>query len=131
MAAGLALAALPARSMLGLGASAGMGLAALCLAVVIVTPDGSVPDQGFVHAGFALLFYAALVALGVLAGRHLFNRGLKVAGTLAVAVAIATAIFFWLSLGDTASGLFQRLGITTTSAWLTVVALRGRPIPDR
>ena len=131
MAAGLALAAFPARAILGLGASYAMGLVALCLAVIIVTPDGSVPDRGFVHGGFAILLYAALVAVGGLAGRQLRNRGLEVAGTLAFGVAIATAIFLWLSLGDTASGLLQRLGITTTTAWLTMVALRGRPIPDR
>ena len=124
MAAGLALAALPARSVLGLGASAGMGLAAVSLAVIIVTPDGSVPELGLLHGGFAILLYAALVAIGGLAGRHLRNQGRQVAGIVALGAATATGIFLWLSLGDTASGLFQRLGITATSAWLIAVVVR-------
>lgn len=106
-------------------------MAAISLAVIIATPDGSVPDRGFIHGGFAILLYASLVAVVGLSASHLLRGGFRVAGFLALGVAITTAIFLWLSLGDTASGLFQRLGLTTTSLWLMVVALRGGPVPAR
>jgi hypothetical protein len=131
MAAGLAASAFPLRSILGLGAAYGLGLAAISLAVIIVTPDGSVPDRGFVHGGFAILLYASLVAVGGLASRHLRSGGFRVAGLLAIGVAIASAVFLWLSLGETTPGLYQRLGITTTSVWLMAVALRGAAVPAR
>ncbi|MES2208869.1 MAG: DUF998 domain-containing protein [Chloroflexota bacterium] len=131
MAAGIAASAFPLRSILGLGAAYGLGLAAISLAAIIATPDGSVPDQGFVHGGFAVLFYAALISVGGLAARHLRSGGFKVAGILAIVVALATAVFLWSSLGETASGLYQRLGITTTSVWLMAVALRRGPVPNR
>ena len=131
MAAGFAASAFPLRSILGMGAAYALGLSAISLAVIIVTPDGSVPDQGFVHGGFAILLYASLVWVGTLAGRHLRNGGFMFAGLVAIGVAIATAVFLWLSLGETASGLYQRLGITTTSVWLMAVALRARGYPAR
>lgn len=131
MAGGLAMATVPLRRVLGLGAAYCLALAAISLGVIVLTPDGSVPDRGLVHGGFAILLYASLALLGGLAGRHLLLAGARTAGFLAVGEGLAVGIFLWLSLGDTASGLFQRLGFTTASAWLVGVALRRVPVPGR
>ncbi len=82
-------------------------------------------------AGFAIILYTSLVFVGGLAGRHLLSAGFRMASYAAFGIALATAIFLWLSLGDSASGLYQRLGITTPTVWLMAVALRGGPVPVR
>ena len=95
----------------------------LCTLGVALTPlDGSsMIDKA--HAVFAGLGYATLAATPLLAARPLSRigrRGLARSGVIAGTVSGASLL---LSLTGLPAGLFQRIGLTASDAWIMASAL--------
>jgi hypothetical protein len=76
------------------------------------------------HGGFAVLLYLFLSTAGPLSYSALRRRSLSWSIT-SVAVGVMTAGFLWISLDETRSGLFQRLGLTTADLWVMAVGWAG------
>jgi hypothetical protein len=92
-----------------------------CTIAVAATPLGGwAPDA--VHATFAGLGYATLVALPLLAARPLARLGRRAGARASVAIgAIAAACLLASTLGP-AHGLWQRLGLTSGDVWIVSIA---------
>ncbi len=106
----------------------------LCTLGVAMTPLDRSSAVDTAHAVFAGLGYVTLAATPLLAarplrrlGHHWFARSAIIAGSVSV-VSLA------LSVGGLPAGLFQRLGLTASDAWIVASALAiagGRLLPDR
>jgi hypothetical membrane protein len=119
---GVGVAAWPLRWLIGWPAALVLGINAALMLGIALTPTGGSPDTEFVHAMLALLLYASLAAVGPLAALSMRRHGAIVAlGSLAVGV--VTLAFLSASLGETRSGLLQRIGITVTDAWLIAIGI--------
>ncbi len=120
---GVGSAAWPLRKVIGNGASVVLFLNALLVLGVLLTPDGLSPDADFLHGGFSILIYLTLSLVGPLAALTLRRRGLIGWAIASLAVGAITSLSLWISLGETNSGLFQRIGLTTTDLWLMAVGV--------
>ncbi|HEY6627395.1 MAG TPA: DUF998 domain-containing protein [Acidimicrobiia bacterium] len=132
--AGVGSAAWPLRKVIGNGASVFLFVNALLVLGVLFTPDGLSSNADFLHGGFAILTYLTLALVGPLAALT-FRRNGRVGWAIgSMAVGTITSLSLWFSLAQTNSGLFQRIGLTTTDLWLMVVGiayLNGHFFPDR
>ncbi len=120
---GVGSAAWPLRKVIGNGASVALFLNALLVLGVLLTPDGLSSNADFLHGGFAILTYLTLSLVGPLAALALRRRGLIGWAIASLAVGAITSMSLWISLGETNSGLFQRIGLTTTDLWLMAVGV--------
>jgi hypothetical membrane protein len=94
-----------------------------CTIGVAATPlDGWPGDT--MHAIFAGLGYATIVALPLLASMSFARRGQRAWALASRVTAIATALCLVASTFGPAHGLWQRLGLTIADVWIAVVALR-------
>lgn len=119
--AGVGTAAWPLRKVIGNGAAIALGINALLVLGVMLTPDGLSPTADFLHGGFAFLIYLSLALVGPLAALTFRRRGMTYWAIVSLVVGTVTAVSLWVSLGETRSGLFQRMGLTTTDLWLMAV----------
>lgn len=120
---GVGISAWPLRRLIGTPAAIALGFSALFTLGVMLTPVDSSSNSDFLHGGFALLIYLTLAAAGPLAALTFRRRGLLSLSVVSLTVGLATVICLWASLGDSASGLFQRLGLTTTDIWLMAIGV--------
>lgn len=116
------------------------GLATLGVAAV---PLGRSSAADVAHGGLAGAGYLALVALPLLAGRAFDARGARTLAALSNLAALVSAVALALSVWGPATGLFQRIGLTTGHAWMAASAValvvgrlpgageRRRPTPVR
>ena len=98
---------------------------------VAAVPLGRTPATDDLHAAFAVAAYAALVATPLLAARPL-AAGRPRFARLSLAVAVASGVCLAASALGAGAGLFQRLGLTLTHAWIVMTAawlLRDRAAP--
>lgn len=115
---GLALrAALPGRAWL---AATATGLATLGVAA---TPLDRSDAVDLAHAVFALTGYATLAATPLLAQGSLRRRGHRLLADAGVVAGAISGAALALTATGAATGLFQRLGLTATDAWLIASAL--------
>lgn len=121
---GVGGAAWPLRRLVGTPSAIAMGASAVLTVGVAAVPLGISSTADVLHAVIAALAYAATVAIGLLAGLSLLRGGERV-GAVAIVVAAVSAVFLVASALDAAPGLFQRLGLTTTDAWLIGLAIVG------
>jgi len=131
---GVGSAAWPLRKAIGSSASVALFLNALFVLGVLLTPDGLSSNADLLHGGFAILVYLTLSLVGPLAALSLRRRGLIGWAIGSLTVGAITSMSLWISLGETNSGLFQRIGLTTTDLWLMVVGiayLKGHLSPQR
>jgi hypothetical membrane protein len=127
---GVGVAAWPLRRLIGWPAALTLGINGALMVGIALTPTGGSPDTDRVHAVLALLLYASLAAIAPLAAMALRRHGAVVAlGSLAVGV--VTLAFLSASLGETRSGLLQRIGMTITDAWLIAIGIAAITGPNR
>lgn len=120
---GVGSATWPLRKVIGNGASVVLFLNALLVLGVLLTPDGLSANADFLHGGFAILVYLTLALVGPLAALTFRRNGLVGWAIGSMAVGAVTSLSLWFSLAETNSGLFQRIGLTTTDLWLMVVGI--------
>jgi len=119
---GVGTSAWPLRRVIGKPAAAALGLNATFTLGVMLTPLDRSPDIDFLHAVFAALAYLSLAVAGPLASLAFRRRSLILA-VVSFVVGLVTMVGLGASLGDTAPGLFQRLGLTTTDVWSMAIGL--------
>jgi len=92
-----------------------------CTIGVAANPLGGwTPDA--VHATFAGLGYASLVALPLLASRPLARRGYRAGARVSVVIGATSGVCLLASTLGPAHGLWQRLGLTTGDVWIVTIA---------
>ncbi len=123
VAVGVGMAAWPLRRLIGTPAAIALGLNTVCTLGVMFTPTGRSGDIDFLHAVFAVLAYLSLSLAGLLASIAFFRRGHIRRSVVSLAVGVITLAFLGASLGATAPGLFQRLGLSATHLWLIAVGI--------
>ena len=127
---GAGLASWPLRRLIGRPAALALGFNAALMLGIALTPTGGSLDIDRIHAVVALLVYASLAAIAPLAAMSLRRHGTIVAlGSLVVGV--VTLAFLSASLGETRSGLLQRLGVTITDLWLIAIGIAAVMGPSR
>jgi hypothetical protein len=92
-----------------------------CTLGVAAAPLGGWTGDG-VHATFAGLGYATLVALPALAARPLADHDRAGWARASVAVSTVSAVCLLASTLGPAHGLWQRLGLSTGDAWIVATA---------
>jgi hypothetical protein len=122
-AVGVGTAAWPLRRVIGNGASTALGCNALLVFGVLLTPEGISSAVDLLHGGFAFLIYLSLALVGPLAGPTFRRSGLRGWAIASLAVGAVTAVSLWISFEETRSGLFQRIGLTTTDLWLMALGI--------
>ncbi len=112
---GIPLAALAVRRVIGTPASVALIINGLLTFGVMATPleRSEAIDQA--HAVFAGSAYVALTAAVFLASRRLEPKWLR---RTSVAIASVTAMSLLATVATESSGLFQRIGLTTSDLWL-------------
>lgn len=118
---GVATAAWPLRRFIGNPAAIALGFNGLFVVGVMLTPEGRSSDTDFLHGGFAILVYWSLTLVAPLAALTFRRRGLIYWAMASWVAGVGTGVFLWISLESTKSGLFQRLGLTTTDVWLMAI----------
>jgi hypothetical membrane protein len=93
-----------------------------CTIGVAATPLGGWSGDA-VHATFAGLGYAAIVAIPILAAAPIAQTGRVGWARASVLTGSISAISLLLSTLGPAHGLFQRLGLTIGDAWIVATAL--------
>jgi hypothetical membrane protein len=88
---------------------------------VAATPLGGWSGD-VVHAAFAGLGYAAIVALPLLAAAPLARAGRRRWARVSVSTAAIASVCLVASTFGPAHGLWQRLGLTAADAWIVVTA---------
>jgi hypothetical protein len=109
--------AIPGRSGLAAAttAAATLGIAA--------TPLGSA-FGGIPHATCAGIAYAGLAVMPIAASRTLARQGRRGASSLSIALGIVSGASLFASVvTPSATGLFQRIGLTAGDVWITATAL--------
>lgn len=96
---------------------------------VAATPLGGWSGDG-VHAAFAGVGYAAIVALPLLAAASLATIGRVAWACASVFTALISAACLIASTFETNHGLWQRCGLTVSDAWIVLMA-SGLVIADR
>ena len=101
------------------------GIAAIatgaCTLGVAAAPLGGWTGDG-VHATFAGLGYATLVALPVLAAKPIARRGRPAWARASVAIGAVSAVSLLASTLGPAHGFWQRLGLTVGDVWIVTTA---------
>jgi len=120
---GVGMAAWRLARVIGNGAALALACNALFVFAVMLTPGGKSSGIDFLHGGFAFLVYLTLALVGPLAALTFRKRGLSSWTIASLAVGTLTAVSLWVSLGETGSGLLQRIGLTTTDLWLIAVGV--------
>jgi len=120
---GVGTAAWPLRRVIGNPSAVALGFNACLVLGVLLTPDGLSSTTDFLHGGFASLVYLSLALVGPLAAPIFRRRGLRYWALASLAVGTVTAVSLWISLGESRSGLFQRIGLTATDLWLMAVGM--------
>ena len=92
-----------------------------CTIGVAANPLGGWTSDA-VHATFAGLGYASLVALPLLAARPLAGRGYRTGARASVVIGAVSAACLLASTLGPAHGLWQRLGLTTGDVWIVTIA---------
>jgi hypothetical protein len=92
-----------------------------CTLGVAATPLGGWSGDA-VHATFAGLGYAAIVALPLLASTPFARTGRAGWARASVLTGTISAIWLLASTFGPAHGLFQRLGLTLADAWIVATA---------
>jgi hypothetical membrane protein len=112
---GIPMAAWAMRKIIGTPASVALALNGLLTFGVLATPleRSEAVDQA--HAVFAGSAYVALAAAVLLASRKLERRWLR---RTSVVVGSITAVSLIATIASDSSGLFQRIGLTTSDLWL-------------
>ena len=118
---GVGIAAWPLRWLIGKPAALALLANAVLMIGIAITPTGGPADIDFAHAMIALLVYASLAIVAPLAAIVLRRRSIVLA-LVSLAVGLATLVFLSASLGESRSGLLQRLGLTATDLWLIAIA---------
>ena len=95
-----------------------------CTLGVAATPLGGWSGDA-VHATFAGLGYAAIVALPLLAATPLARTGRAAWARVSVLTGTISATCLLASTFGPAHGLFQRLGLTVGDAWIVATVRRG------
>ncbi len=100
-------------------ALAGVAVGTLGIALTpLESAAGGVP-----HATAAGVSYVSLAAAPILAGRALAARGHRRAATASLVAGVTTGAALLASvLSPAATGLFQRIGLTTGDAWIVAAA---------
>jgi hypothetical membrane protein len=119
---GVGIAAWPLRRLIGKPAALALLANAILMIGIALTPTGGSADVDFVHAMVALLIYASLAVVAPLAAIVLRRRSIVLA-LVSLVVGLATLAFLSASLGESRSGLLQRLGLTVTDLWLVAIAV--------
>jgi hypothetical membrane protein len=96
------------------------GLATLAVAA---TPLGRSELVDRLHGLFAVTGYATLAATPLLAAPALLAMGHRRLAVSGVAAGITSSIALALTASGLPAGLFQRLGLTVTDAWIITAAL--------
>jgi hypothetical membrane protein len=119
---GVPLFAFAVRDQIGTKAAVAAVVSGLATLGVAASPLDVSHRVDMLHGAFATVGYVALAAVPALARRSMRTNGYKALAAVAPFVTIVSA----LSLGATslgpAHGLFQRVGLTATDAWLVVTA---------
>ena len=121
---GIGIAAWPLRRIIGVPAAVSIGVSASSTVGVMMTPLGRSAGTDLVHGFFALVGYASLGLAGPLAAIAL-RRGHRIWATASLGVGMLTLLALVASLGSMAPGLLQRIGLTTSDAWLMSVGIAG------
>lgn len=127
---GVTAAAWPLRTLIGRKAAAALATNAMLTFGVLATPLDQSPEIDRLHAVFAGSAYAALAAAGLLAAVHLRDGGRHVESRVALVVGTVTAASLLAVTVDPVSGLFQRIGLTTSDVAMAAAAswyLQGGP----
>jgi hypothetical protein len=101
-------------------AASATGLATLAVAA---TPLGRSELVDRLHGLFAVTGYATLAATPLLATPTLLAMGHRRLAVSGVAAGTTSAIALALTASGLPTGLFQRLGLTVTDAWIIAAAL--------
>ena len=113
--------------------AAATGLAILGVAATPLERSSTVDS---LHAVFAGLGYATLAATPLLAARPLLRRGHHWLARSGIVAGVVSAASLALTTTSLPTGLFQRIGLTTTDAWVAACAVaiasgRLRPLSSR
>jgi len=121
---GVGTSAWPLRRFIGKPAALALGINAALVLGVILTPAGRSSATDVLHGGLAIFSYLSLTMVTPLAAWTFRRRGLTNWAIASLVVGLITAFCLWVSLLDTtSSGLFQRIGLTTTDLWLMVLGI--------
>ncbi len=120
---GVTAAAWPLRTIIGKPAAVALAINALLTFGVLATPLEKSETVDQLHTVFAGAAYAALAAAGLLAARHLAKNGHPVASKTAAAVGSVTGLSLFAVVFDVSSGLFQRIGLTTSDLAMMAAAI--------
>lgn len=96
------------------------GLATLAVAAAPLDRSGMVDS---VHGIFAGIGYLALAATPLLAHAPLLALGHRRLARLGLAAGLTSAIALTLTATNLPTGLFQRIGLTVSDAWIIATAL--------
>jgi hypothetical membrane protein len=96
------------------------GLATLGVAIFPLDVSGGIDA---LHGGFAVLGYAALALVPILAARPLAAARLRRAAAASIVLGVLSGACLAATLLGPAHGLFQRLGLTLGDAWLITTAV--------
>lgn len=121
LAAGFLAAGWPVGRTLGLRTGLAVAGTALATAGVAVTPLHG-QDENLPHGLFAFAGYATLAAAPIIAAPALREAGRRAGALASVATGLGVAALLTMTAGNTATGLFQRLGLTAGHAWVAVTA---------
>jgi hypothetical protein len=123
-AAGVSMYAQELRRASGSGAGRAALATALATVGIAATPLDS-PLGGVPHAACAGLAYATLAATPLLAARRLRDEGHATAATTSTALGLASGACLLTSiLAPSATGFWQRVGLTLGDVWIVASALR-------
>jgi hypothetical membrane protein len=101
-------------------AAASTGLATLGVAA---TPLDRSDTVDRLHGVFAGIGYLTLAATGLLAAAPLNAMGHRRLARSGIAAGLASAIALALSVTDLPTGVFQRVGLTVSDAWIIATAV--------
>jgi hypothetical membrane protein len=102
------------------------GLATLAVAAAPLDRSDTV-DR--LHGIFAGIGYLALAATPILAASPLLAMGHRRLALAGVAAGVTSAVALALTITDLPTGLFQRVGLTASDAWIIASALAIRRAP--
>lgn len=91
--------------------------------LVAATPLDHSEFVDSLHGLFAGVGYVSLAAVPLLAAQPLLAGRSRLLGRTGVGVGVVSAVALVASLSGLPTGLFQRIGLTTTDAWLVATAM--------
>jgi hypothetical membrane protein len=91
--------------------------------IVAATPLARSTVVDTAHTVFAAIGYVTLAATPLLSARPLLQRGNRGLARFGVAAGICSGVSLVLASSGLPTGLFQRIGLTTTHCWIAASAL--------